>query len=312
MTTHPRRRLAGFTLIELLVVIAILGVLSALGAGAYFRIRTGQQLKNTEETVSKIEAGFQSLWKAELDEARDAFLGKKPGFSVQVDTVKALADNDQDRAKAVWTYIWMRRAFPQTFTEATTPITITTTPSVTMPVLTTFTSPAFTALAAPANTQADEAAVILYRLLTTKGSRGQVFGNEAIGALSKPLPDGNTAGQRVFTDTFGNAITYQRMSSGNGELDAPPFTKAASNNDPFDPPGRLTAGTWTPANKTTSLTAAGRAAFNGTNWLPTIISRGSAPDWGTLATASPTTPALVPNGFTAGYKLRRQGARGDQ
>ncbi|QEL15441.1 prepilin-type N-terminal cleavage/methylation domain-containing protein [Limnoglobus roseus] len=302
------RRPAGFTLIELLVVVALLAVLAALSTGAYFRIRAGQQVKATEDTVSKLESGFQSLWKAELDDARDAFKGTKSGFSAQVDAVKTLAANDQDRALALWTYVWMKRAFPQNFTQAQNGITLQSTPTlVTLPPSPMFVSPAFTPVATPGNT-GDEAAVILYRIMTQKGSRGQTFNEEAIGALSALLPRDNTAGQRVFTDSFGNPITFIRMSSGNGELNAPPFIKNANstNNDPFDPAGRLTGLT-----SGVAFTATGRTSFGGQNWLPTIVSRTNSPDWGTLA-AAPSDLTLIPDGFTCGYKLRRQGARGDQ
>lgn len=311
MTNFQRRRVAGFTLIELLVVIALLSLLSAIGAGAYFRIRGSQQQKNTEETVTKLESAFQAMWKAELDSAQEAFKGKLPGYTSQVEALKVLCDNDADRARSVWTYIWLKRAFPQTFTQAAATITIGST-TLTAPKM--FTSPAFTSTPAPtpAMTTADEAAVILYRILTQKGSRGQAFNDEGIGALSTVYPPNNTDGQKVFTDTFGNPITFVRLSSGSGELNSAPYTKnTGANNDPLDPAGRLTAGTWTTTNKNTCLTLASRTSFAGTNWLPTLVSRGSAKDWGTYAPSTSDLTA-IPDGFTCGYKLRRQGNRGDQ
>ena len=118
----------------------------------------------------------------------------------------------------------------------------------------------------------------------------------------------------VFTDSFGNPITYIRWTSGNqGDLNSPEYLKGNNTSrDPFDPTGRLLAASWTVAAQRTAAAAAlGFTDFSSTNWQPTLVARGPARDWGTL-NPTPTGLVALPDGFINGYKLRRQGNRGDQ
>lgn len=311
MTTMTRRRAAGFTLIELLVVIGLLAVLAAIGTGAYFRVRTNMQVKGTEDTVTKHTTALMQAWSAELDNARDSFAGKAgfQQYAGQVDNAKAIAGGDADRARALWTYLWMKNAFPQTIPEATaaTTLTVPTFTPVTLPARPTFAGMTVGTLAAP-----EQGAVLLYRILTQKGSRGQAYNEEAVGVLSAVLPGTD---YRVFTDTFGNPITYLRSSSGNqNDLNSAEYLKGNNaSRDPFDPTGRLeavNATTWPAARRTAVLAYFGFTDFTN-NWQPTIVARGPGRTWGTLL-ATTTGLVPVPDEMINGYKLRRQGNRGNQ
>lgn len=323
-----RRRAAGFTLVELLVVIAILGVLTAIGTGAYFRVRTGQQVKTTQDTLGKLNAGLNRAWDAELTTAKEAFKGSggMGGFSTAVDTTKTFAASDPDRAIALWNYLWMKNAFPQTFTEARASKTLTT--GVVLQPRPTFADLPNTAPTS-AKEAAEQSAVILYKILTQKGSRGETFADEAAGALSTQITVSGYSG-RVFTDTFSNPVAFLPFAHGT-EMDLPMrnaatsavLTDGARSRDPFDPNGKL-VGAW--ANKGTAqtnllVTFAGvitdpppAPATNTTiRWMYTVVSRGGNSDW----TGFPTTAGIVmlpddAGGLIYGYKLRRQGNRGDQ
>ncbi len=345
MTASQRRKTAGFSLIELLVVIAMLAVLAALATGAYFRVRGNAQVKATEETLSKASSGFMQIWSAELDNARDSYAGKAgfAQYAPQVDNAKAIAGGDVDRAKALWTYLWMKNAFPQTIAEATAPTNLAVTGYLTA------TLPArsvFAGMTAGTLSNADQAAAILHRIMTQKGSRGQTYNEEAIGSLSLVLP-GTT--HRVFTDAFGNPITYVVFSVGvQNDLNSAEYVKGNNpSRDPFDPTGTLLPPPsplpspprpvyWSnTAVRNAVASTFGRFIpgpppmlpllpyeFESTNWQPTLVSRGTENAW-VPTFLNPTHPTRmqpanyfrfepIPDGYITGYKLRRQGNRGDQ
>jgi prepilin-type N-terminal cleavage/methylation domain-containing protein len=316
------RRRVGFTLLELLAVIAILAALAALATGTYFRLRASSQKDMTEKTVTKLESAFQNVWKAELDAARDAFKGKTPGYTSEADKVRAIAGGDQDRALALWNYFWMKNAFPQTFQEANMNTTLSATING-FPV--TASLPARFPGIGGVQLFRDQAAVLLHRILTQKGARGQVFSEESIGVLSQKL---DTTNFRIFTDTFGHPILFVRYCAGNqGDLNSAPYLKPGNTSrDPFDPQGRLLASKWTvalppmppqPQPRVQAATSLGLTDFADANWVPTLVSRGSAPAWDAAFLAGPLPPTLapgliqIPDGYISGYKLRQQGARGD-
>lgn len=345
MNATISRRRAGYSLIELLVVIGLLSALAAIGTGVYFRISAGATVKATEETVSKATSGFQQIWSAELDNARDSFAGKSgfAQYATQVDNTKAIAGGDVDRARALWTYLWMKNAFPQTIAEATTATTLTVNVGGTNYTVSLPARPTFSGMTAGTLSNPDQAATLLYRILTQKGSRGQTYNEEAIGSLSVVLPGTQ---YRAFTDAFGYPLTFVFSSTGiQNDVNGAEYQKGKNpSRDPFDPTGTLLPppATLPPAprpvywtNNTARVAAAtllGRCItpgatpvydFENSNWQPTIVSRGASRIWDptflvpTLKTPTPYPANYfrfepIPDGYLVGYKLRRQGARGDQ
>lgn len=283
MTARTARR--GFTLVELLVVLAILAVLGSLVMAGVMRTRTAQQNKTTRETVKKMESVFARQRTAVLDTAR---AGSVPPV------VTALAGGDPDRAKTLWAYIKYRRAFPQSFAEATSPILLTD-PVTNSPVaLTELAAPQiFRSLPAAAGNASPEvqAAACAYIFLTSRAERGEVMSMEE-GAGSLTTEVAVTVGNQpfkvtVFKDTFGHPITFLRDAR-DVELNAPPYANAkpgaANFLDPFDPLGRLTKpSAWTqnvPLTKLAHVAAFGivpnvnQNPFVNENWTATFVSPG--------------------------------------
>jgi prepilin-type N-terminal cleavage/methylation domain-containing protein len=333
-TRHP----SGFTLIELLVVMSIMAALAAIGVSVYFRVREAAELEADERVVLKYNMAFNSQASAELDDANAAFTGKKGGFTTQVDTIRAICGNDSDRAQAVWRHIWMQNAFPQTFNEAVNPIVITVNmPSVgiltmTMPARSTFLQ--MPTLTVGSLTPAEQSAILLHRILTQKGTRGQTLGDDAIGTNLTTIP--NTTFQ-MLNDARGRPIIFVR-SAHNDELDdvKAGFVKpGGSSINPYDPRGRTLAAKWTALDATMMVpirtrvaNALGMADFTNQNFMPSLVGVGtSKPDRNTVPTnfypnLTLTAPTATPygagittlsedEGYILGYKLRRPGRRGD-
>ncbi len=342
MTALHHRSRAGFTLIELLVVIAILAVLSAIGVGTYFRVRSSSEVKANETTVAKLSTGLNQQWSAERDTAEKEF--KDNTYPAPIQKLTDFAAGDRDRAKALWMHLRMKNTFPQTFLEAATATNFTPTGLATyntsLPRRATFAAVAGLkdvttinlpliepANAADVNEPNTQAAVLLYLMLTQRAGRGAAFSDEAAGSLTKTvrfkIKDAMNVDQfydfKVYSDTYGTPLTYVRWAT-NGEINAAPFVKPNQGNDPFDPLKRLTAGGgWTiqPATPVSSAAAGagfGLAATNvfNTNWLPTIICAGANKNWDGLnvnAGGLVTVPTDTDN--ILGYRLRREGERGN-
>ena len=344
MTALHHRSRAGFTLIELLVVVAILAVLSAIGVGAFFRVRASSEIKANETTVAKMTTGLNKAWSAGRDSAEKEF--KDNTYSAQIAKITEIAGGDRDRAKALWMYFRMINEFPQTFLQAksSTPFTVTigTSTYITPPLppkrtyLANAGIAATTAVPSSADVAAEQAAALLYILITEKGSRGELFADEAAGALTGKVTIG-TNEFKVFSDTYGKPLTYARFAT-NTEIQSAPFVKAgAASQDPFDPTNKLRVSTIASPNpwlvNGTQITAAeitavanslGLTGF-GVNWLPSIICAGPNRNFdglnvapsppappGTLATGLATIP--IDNNSTdniLGYRLRREGERGN-
>jgi len=334
MTALHHRSRAGFTLIELLVVVAILAVLSAIGVGAFFRIRGSSEIKANETTVAKMTTGLNKAWSAGRDSAEKEF--KDGTYPAQIATITTIAGGDRDRAKALWMYFRMKNEFPQTFAEAkvatTFPVTVggtvySTNLTLFLPAkrtylanvaLTTTVVPAPVAPVTAADQAADQAAVLLYILITEKGSRGEMFADEAAGALTGKVMIG-TNEFKVFTDTFGKPLTYARYAT-NGEIRSSPYTKTGvASQDPFDPTNKLGAPWTIPGNATQAtppVVAAGLGLTGfGVNWLPSIICAGPNKNWDGLNVVLVPAPLLdtvtTDSDNILGYRLRREGERGN-
>lgn len=100
----------GFTLLELLVVLAIIGILVSLTAAAVFRLRNSRDEVVTNETLEKLQGGFDIQRKAIQDQIRKE--QPYPG-------ALALANGDPELAKVIHMKLRMRQEFPDKISELT-------------------------------------------------------------------------------------------------------------------------------------------------------------------------------------------------
>lgn len=299
-TTRPAPR-GGFTLVELLVVIAIMALLAALIAGGIGQVRNAQMSAVTNQTLTKLQLALDMHWKAVAEDARDP--KKVPGELV------SYCDGDVDRARSLHVYARFRQEFPQTFAEAH--------PATGGFSINGYDYPAkrtFSAVAAGGPTKPEEqAAVLLYLILTEKSSKGATLAADAIQGSEGRI--GNFA---VVKDSWGTPITFTRFAE-HPELNAAPYAPAnAASKDSIDPLGKLSQN-W--ANKGNAQNLFG-VVFDGRNRTVTVVSAGSdrnadpnddsqtwSPNW------PPGNTSLLDRLFDGdnliGYRLRQQGSKGD-
>jgi prepilin-type N-terminal cleavage/methylation domain-containing protein len=302
LISRPSHR-AGFTLIELMTVIGIIAIMVALVAGGIGRVRTNQQTSAAEQTVNKIQIALEQQWKAVLDQCKQDRLKNTQNFSKVVTFC-----GDADRAESLWTYLNLKREFPQTFAEATSPITLIDPVSgnqVTLAARQTFASAASPSGLSAAN----EAAVLLYLNLSEKGNRGMNFMADDVTTGAQ----GKVGNFRVFADPWGTPITFLRFANFSPELQNPPFT-TTNVADMLDPLGKLANAT-TPAwpgaasqavaLKVINQGGASPAVAFGQNKIITVISFGPNQSFENdpLGTAGAGTDDLY------GYRLRKLGQK---
>ncbi len=309
--THTRTR-GGFTLVELLVVILLIVILAALSAGAFFRVQSAQRNQATESTIRKLQIGLDARWKAVLDDARRTV----------PDAIVTLAGGDKDRALSIWTYAKLRNEFPETVTEANTPITFQSTPPVSLPPRMMFAK--VVAEPDPNN----EAAALFYVTLTQSGVSGTTFDLEGVNQQVGTTPAGNS----VFTDTWGTPITFRRWANP-PEVQQEPYNRPNTiksrsgisySSNPLDPGGKLlnridnlwgTDPNFLP-NRQIALNAIFGPSplftvppqFPNENFVPTLVSAGPDKTFGTDIYGA-TDDAGKDN--IVGYRLRREGTKGD-
>ena len=109
--TPKSNRAAGFTLVEILVVIAIIAILSALTAGAVFKVIGVQRANNTELTVKSASSSL---------EKQMAFVVNQAKNEVIPPSVLGMAGNDPIRARVIWTKLRIKQEFPMNISEAST------------------------------------------------------------------------------------------------------------------------------------------------------------------------------------------------
>jgi prepilin-type N-terminal cleavage/methylation domain-containing protein len=306
---HPRT--AGFTLIELLVVVSIIAVLVAISAGAFFRVRAGQQGQLTGDKISQLQKVYFQQWTAVLDTAKQAPIPP---------VVMAYAQNDPDRAKAIWAYIHLRRDFPESFAEAQSlppaPLPATYPPGVYLggQLVLPRNEKIWNMVQGSAGLSADDqASVCAYAFLTALNRRGMESG---IGDQMTSRVGDFT----VFVDAFQKAITFRRLYS-TLEMQARPYTANPlnANKDPLDPLGKLPTLFVGP----TALTAAQQADLlnaiapsmnaavlrtqltNRSNFIPTFISSGLNKKFDVDAAGQPNGDDIY------GYRLNVEGRTGN-
>lgn len=316
----------GFSLVELLIIIGILVVLMALAVGTFFRVQSGQVVRNTESVLSQLNTGLYGQFSAVRDQADEEFRkGNLPGTSNNLDNLVQFCGNDRDRAKAVWMYLRLRNEFPQNFLEAKNPTVLRDASNntiISLPARRTFTTNAtingVTALPSTQKEAADEAAALLYIIVTEKGTRGQEFADLATGSNTTEVTvHGGTF--TTFKDGWGSPIYYVRYAT-NGEIDA---LNSATNKDPLDPRGRLRASGWSAANLSASWIYHGSSsnahAFPNHNWMMTTISPGAgkdedATDISVDLHVIPSDGLFLVSDLTndiLGYRVRREGNSGN-
>lgn len=306
MKAHSLQR-RGFTLIELLVSISIMIVLMSLVVAGVHRARTALMAKNTDQTVVKLQSSLDTQWgsvtaKVQTDMARRQIP------QVVVDG----CNGDLDLAAATWAYMQTRWEFPNTFTEAGAAVVGP--GGYTLSPRSTFTSvvPVATSL----NSQ-EQAAVLLYLILSNKSSGGTQFNaDDATTGAQGTLTDTITPRTfKVFVDAYGTPITFLRYANGgfNGELSAKPYIDPnAVSKDVLDPRGRILS--WTDTTAKAALqgnvfptTLPGSAtAFDGTNRQLAVIAAGYDRNFNLAGPGG-----IFGSDNHVGYRLRRQGARGD-
>lgn len=320
---------AGFTLIELLVVISILALLAALVAAGISKVKEAQQGRTTDQTLTKLQLALDKQWKAICDQCRDDRRNKADAYT----SLLSFCDNDAERAEALWMYINLRRDLPQTYSEAhgdlcpnvaqrngTAPFTVPLPPDKRGAWLWYPAVPANAAvLVAPSRstfksvpkmdmgTVDEMSAVLLYLILTERGTRGSNFSaDDAMqGAQVAIKVDGSE--HQVFKDAFGSPISFVRYFQ-HPELNQPPYVRANLQiTDALDPVGRL--GLWANNPKMKAAEQTAGTLFNRQNRLATVYSLGAnqTADRDGLGALNP----LGESDDHFGYRIVRQGNKGD-
>ncbi len=324
---HSPRPRRGFSLIEILVVISIIGVLTAITAGAMFRLRASQTVSNTEGTLSKIDRLVMGRWSAVVDQA------KKTVPAALIDR----CGGDKERATAIWVYATVKNEFPMTFAEAkaTTNLGASLTPRRVF-------SDVANATYAPALTPEEESAALLFAGVNATGNGGSAAGGDGLNQqVGNTSPDGK--GAAVYKDGWGVPILFLRHATG-GEINTPPFSHPSAVNltggklsvvNMLDPRGLVSDWTQTPAvgvNPWLSLKTLDPAATQlNSAYLAQELSKGltvAFAPFRTIKSAENALPTLVSAGANKkyglllggddggddnllSYRLRREGDRGN-
>lgn len=279
LTTHaPAARPArpGFTLIEMLVVVAIIGVLVSILGVAYQKTVERQRISTTKTELYKLQQSLDSEYdrvvkKCALDTASAGTIPPQ---------IMLYAEGDENRGRAIWTALNLRRQIPETFAEALAPVSVVSNVTAGTLSLVAGTPPAGTiytlqpleifrielqGITVPAGTPAnEESGALAYIILAKKSVSGGGAMASAADDLSATTQTKVTIGGKefpVFADKWGNAVGLYReyrLTAGDPKLNlenvqSAPYVdaqidikvKPTANRDPIDP-RNLVAG-WTTA-----------------------------------------------------------------
>lgn len=298
MTTRSPRR-GGFTMVEILASIAIIALLAAITAAGVVRVRSAQMARNTENTVTKLQVALDQAWKATIEKAQD-----KKNIP---DPIKKGCGNDVDLAAAVYGYMLTRWEFPNTLAESTASVTFNDGSGNTF----TLQPRASTKLSSSGANKQEEAAGLLYLILSGKNTGGSTFA--AADGMQGAEGVDSTNQFKIYKDAWGTPITFIRYASGGfggNELNGKPYVNSTlTYQDPLDPPRGTTSqpklqnstvksymSSMFPSGVTGSATS-----FDGKNKQPAVISAGANKNWDNI----------FDEDNVVGYRLRIQGGRGD-
>jgi prepilin-type N-terminal cleavage/methylation domain-containing protein len=312
MILATRARRAGFTLVEMLVVITVIAILLALTGVAYQKAAESQRNRSTDDLANRLQPALEAEYDAVVQQAAND-IRKNTVLQPQYANTLAFCDNDPDRARAVWTAAKLRQHFPETFAEATSPVTVC--PGVIIPALSTFTGPDI----APLSTggPVPDSAALLYVILAKKsaGGSGGFAADDVTNGMQMDVVYGSVSA-RVFRDGWGKPVAFKRwwglLLENNNEVQSAPYVDAKKdfnlvgntlNRDPLDTANKVF--TWTNSANKTALAAA-PYYFIGQNRLITVWSPGQ----NGLFETSPISPTS-PNDDLMGYRIRRLGIKGN-
>ncbi len=302
---RPHR--VGFTLIELLVVITLIGVLAALSAGAFMRVRASQIKAASEATLVKLNTALDNRWKA-IQESVNEDQKKNQG---QWPNALLAAGGNPDVAKSLLMYAKVKNELPMTFAEAKAPTILTVNPGSGPVSIILASKQVFSTLPISAANFQEQSAICFYLAVTTSAGGGAMLDSDGLNQQTADAP--NFPGFKVYKDAWDMPIAFVRHAYAT-ELDDKPFVRniAAANKDPFDPAGKLPAVMavnpmlWKQItnNAPTGYTIPSPYVSN-RNHVPTLVSAGPNKSY------EPDLFAGTDNDNLLSYRLRREGNRGD-
>ncbi|MDY3559492.1 prepilin-type N-terminal cleavage/methylation domain-containing protein [Gemmata sp. JC673] len=294
-----------FTLVELLVVISIIGLLTALVVAGTMKFKESAMTNTADNQVSQLQVRLREDY---------GFVVQKCHREGAPQAIVTFCGGDKEKALAIHTAATLKIHFPESFTEATSALTIT---SGATTVYAYDWKRTFAPVAGGGGTADQQRAVLLYLILTERataggtGDAGGITGEQKLLKLNKDYT--------VFVDPYGTPLIYYRWLQLN-ELDQPPYVNRKFNDgrdfiDPLDPRGLM--GSW---GTTSTISPALGFVTPGTasrNRVPTVLCAGKdrrydyfTPKGAQLPIPPYASGDLSQEDDRLGYRLDRFGGKG--